>query len=667
MRPFVNHIYSNLKSPKDSGEPWDIEISQHTLLVGSNTSHKSSIIQSVELSVAGSADDIFGRSAVSDAALLLTLAPADELGISSTLSNGATASFNARREDGKTKRPTHLGPGADTLVHRDVTTALSGSPASARKAFLSWSGAKVTLDDVLSNLPDNLRNKYEDIAAHKGRGKTAVQTLLEVVTYAGQRQREAAKEAKGAEIILESIGDTVEARPTEEDMGNMKMAVAQAREILDVSIRASGSGVGMSGGEKAEALREANEKLSFFKNETTTSANILEELQTSLPSKGENVDYAIKIVDVAIRHSLEACPVCSSQVGSEHLKNCQSFYQQQQTQWEEQSAQKLGQITKLKADMETCERQVNHFTSEIRRLENVRVSTTDSRALPVSDAQSRLEAAMDALSKMEIANSQWENLANARERVFSMKAEVDTYKELKLACEVTVGRLLSEQAKDFSVRVQKYLPNHWDFNIELLDGVKEVFRMGIMRDGKLHAALSGAEWTSVVTAISMAVSERLPNDVPAILIPEDRAWDGKTLGSVMRGFSNFEGQVIMASTIRPTGRPPKGWTIIDMDQVSDSWCMVDATDEEESPVEEEPVSKTSINHASGGFRVTSRSSLILEETGFDTDMIQKMSRDTVASIIKDGLSPENVSVNDDGTYNIVRSAKVLPMPPAPNV
>ena len=666
MRPFVNRIYSNLKSPKDSGEPWDIELSQHTLLVGSNTSHKSSIIQSIELSVAGSADDIFGRSAVSDVALLLTLAPADELGISSTLSNGETASFNARREDGKTKRPTHLGPGADTLVHRDVTTALSGSPASARKAFLSWSGGKITLDDVLTHLPENLHGKYKDIATHKGREKTVVQTLLEVVTYAGQRQREAAKEAKGAEIILESIGDTIEGRPTEEDMTKMKMAVVQAREILDVSIRASGSGVGMSGGEKVEALKDAREKLSFFTNEISVSKQILEELQGGLPSKGENVDYAIKIVDVAISHSLEACPVCSSQVGSEHLKNCQSFYQQQQKQWEEQSAQKLGQIAKLESDIETCERQVIHFTSEIQRLESVTVATADSRALPVSDAQSRLEAAMDALGKMEIANSQWENLANARERVFSMKAEVDTYKELKLACESAVGRLLSEQAKDFSARVQKYLPNHWDFNIELLDGTKEVFRMGIMRDGKLHAALSGAEWTSVVTAISMAVSERLPKDAPAILIPEDRAWDGKTLSSVMKGFSNFDGQVIMASTIRPTGRPPKGWNIIDMDKVSESWCMIDSTDEEEQPVEEKPASKTSLNHASGGFRVTTRSALILEETGFDTEIIQKMSRDTVASIIKDGLAPENVSVSDDGTYSIVRSAKVLPMPPAPN-
>ena len=190
--------------------------------------------------------------------------------------------------------------------------------------------------------------------------------------------------------------------------------------------------------------------------------------------------------------------------------------------------------------------------------------------------------------------------------------------------------------------------------------------MGIMRDGKLHAALSGAEWTTIVTAISMAVPESLPKNSPAILIPEDRAWDGKTLGAVMRGFSNFKGQVLMASTIRPTGRPPKGWSVIDMDKVSDSWCEIDEGDSEEVPVEEKSVSKTSVNHASGGFRVTTRSARILEESGFDTGDVQRMSRDTVASVIRDGLGPENVRVEDDGSHKFVRSANVLLMPPAPN-
>jgi hypothetical protein len=664
MRPFVKHVYSNLKSPRESGQPWEIELSQHTLLVGTNTSHKSSVIQSVELAVAGSADDIFGRNAVSDAALLLTLAPGDELGISGTLSDDETASFNIRREGATTKRPTHAGPGVDALVHRTVAAALSGSPASARKAFLSWSGREIKLEDVLANLPADIHGKYQDIAGHKGRGKTPVETLLEIASYAGKRQRESAKEAKGAELILESLGDTVDGCPSDDDMSKMRTAVANARSVLDTSIRAAGSGLSASA--RDEALKEARERYNYAMSKSMSAQKLRSEIEGSLPQKGENVDYAIQIVDVAVKHGIDACPVCSSAVGQEHLKNCQEFYQKQQVAWETQSAQKLGHMKDLNHEIESYDKQVSNYRVEIARLESIDVGDGNSQALPVSDAQSRLEAAMDALGKMEMSKSQWENLANARDRMVSMQTDVGSYKRLKLECESAVGSLLAEQTKEFSERVQKYLPSHWMFSIELLDGNKEVFRMGIMRDGKLHAALSGAEWTTIVTAISMAVTESLPKNSPAILIPEDRAWDGKTLGAVMRGFSNFKGQVLMASTIRPTGRPPKGWSVIDMDKVSDSWCEIDEVDSEEVPVEEKSVSKTSVNHASGGFRVTTRSARILEESGFDPNQIEQMSRDTVASIIKDGLAPENVMVDEDGSYTVVRSANVLPMPPAPN-
>ena len=74
-RPYVENVYSNLKSPRDEGEPWSLDLGPKTLLYGSNTSHKSAVIQSVELALSGSADDVVGRSVVTDASLLLTLAP----------------------------------------------------------------------------------------------------------------------------------------------------------------------------------------------------------------------------------------------------------------------------------------------------------------------------------------------------------------------------------------------------------------------------------------------------------------------------------------------------------------------------------------------------------------------------------------------------------------
>ena len=665
MRPYVKTIYSNLKSPLPDGEAWNIELSPRTLFVGSNTSHKSGVIQSVELALAGSADDIFGRNAVSDAALLLTLAPQDELGVTATLSNKQNASFNIVREGTKVRRPTHDGPGPDCLVHRSVASALSGSPASARKAFLSWSGDQVGLDDVIEYLPSELHNKYKDIAKFKGRDKSAVETLIDVAAYAGQKQREAAKEAKGADTLLTSLGNDINAKPSEDDMTRMRMAVAEAKSVLDRSVRASNMGMTLE--EKNKQLEQARSRLSHFENDKLKTTRNRDELNATLPSKGDNVDHAIKIVDVAVAHGLEACPVCSSQVGIEHLKNCQQFYQAEQDKWSAASQTILAAVEKFDAALLGIDRQISDVRMLVSKLESADVRKVDSQIIPVADATSRLEAAMDAMTKMDNSCAQWDTFARAKDKVVRMKAEVENYKELKMSCEAAIGRLLADQTKTFAVRVQKYLPEAWEFSIQLLDGEREVFRMGIMRGNKLHAALSGAEWTAVVTAISMAVAEGLREDKPAVLIPEDRAWDGKTLAAVMRSFSNFDGQVIMASTTRPVGKTPKGWTIVEMDKVSASWLGEEEEVVAEVGEEEAPPSKTSLNHASGGFRVTTRSAMMLEEMGFDPDSIQKMSRDTVTAIIKSNILPENVRVSDDGGFYTVKGGNVLPMPPAPKV
>ena len=60
-----------------------------------------------------------------------------------------------------------------------------------------------------------------------------------------------------------------------------------------------------------------------------------------------------------------------------------------------------------------------------------------------------------------------------------------------------------------------------------------------------------------------------------------------------------------------------------------------------------------MNHASGGLKVTNRSTIMLSELGYKIPVIDMMSRETVASIIKDGLSPDNVRVQPDGSFEIV--------------
>ena len=670
-RPYVENVYSNLKSPRDGGEPWSLDLGPKTLLYGSNTSHKSAVIQSVELALSGSADDVVGRSVVTDASLLLTLAPGDELGITARLSDGSVANYNAHRENGKAKRPTHDGPGASSLVHRSVASALSGSAATARKAFLQWTSSTVDDADVLGYLPSALHPKYKDIAKHKGRNKTATEALIEVSQYAASRSREISKEVKGAELILNNLGDSVETRPTEEDMSRMRFAVSGAREVLDASIRAANAG--MSQEDKDQKLAQLSSARDAWDNNGKTATRQWEELKKQLPHIGENVVSAISIVDVAVKHDMNQCPICSSEVGLQHLKNCQSFYQQELQTWESASQTIQQRMDSAKKEIESSMRQMLETEREIERVKSVAVAPVDGRAIPIADAQSRLEAAMDALSKMEVVEGRWSDLTHAQSRITELLDDKQSYQALRVACDAAIGKLLADRSKDFMKRVQNYLPKEWKFKIELLDGEREVFRMGFERDGRLHCALSGAEWATVITAVSMAVTMSIDPKTPAVLIPYDRAWDSKTISAVMKGFLNYEGQVIIASTTRPLGRPPKGWTIIDMDKVSKEWVEGEETPEVEVKVtaveqrksKRQPARKVVRNK--GGLSVISRSAKKLEAMGYPIVDILTMTRETAEFLLQNNVSPESVRIESDGSHVPVPADNVLSikLPPRP--
>jgi hypothetical protein len=663
-RPYVQRVYSNLKSPLPGGDAWTIDIGPKTLLVGSNTSHKSAVIQSIELALSASADDIVGRSAVSDAALLLTLSPTDELGVTATLSDNDMCDFNVRSEKGKTKRPTHNGPGPECLVHRRVKEALAGSSTTARKAFLAWACDNASLEDVLAHVPSELHAKYRDISEHLGRDKNAVETLLAVVDYAGKRQRDASKEAKGAETLLSEMGEDV-TKPSDEDMLRVRTAVANARETMNRAVEAATGS--MSSQELDDAINEASSAKVSWEKQRDATRNAIRDIEAAQQQLSPTVEPGIQILSVAAEHGVESCPVCSSGVGASHLQQCHDYYQQQKDSWLESTTSARTKIEALQADIDSAQKNIDRWVAELTRLAEVTPRDDDTTVLPVADAQARLEAATSALASMEAHLAQWDTIAQARDRVFSMKAEAADYKLLKKASEEAVGLLLDKRVGAFTKQVNKYLPKDWDFAIELKAGGKDVFRMGLQRDGSLHCALSGAEWAAVTTAVAMVVSSRLPENRPAVLIPEDRAWDTKTLGAVMRAYSNFPGQVVMASTVKPKGRLPKNWVVIDMDEESQRWLGDEDSEVVEMPEQEpsKPV-KSALETPTHGVNITTRSAIILETMGFSPEDVIKMTEDTRDVLIAENLTPSHVVIRDDGTYSMARAGTVLSMPPAPS-
>jgi len=577
-KPWIKKIESNVKSP--TGDIWNVEIGKHTLLVGSNTSHKSAVTQSLELALSAAADDIVNRNEVKDGALLMSLSPSDYLECTAVINDGTEAYYRLESEKGKVGRPKH-----DTEVDcsmslplRLVRKALAGSSTTARKSFVLWAAQNADREDVLAQIPANYHARYEDLAEHIGRNLSEIETLIAVTDYTSKSQRDSAKEVKGAEAVFDKLRGDLDERPSDTEMYHFSEEVKRLQALLVAS--AAGP----------------------------TDPNL------------KRIQANKYVLDWAVEEDMSSCPSCSSEVGHSHLVACADYY----------GNAERGTIAQLEAES---------------------TQSSDMEAI-----KHQLNVAESKLSMMIAAAGKWDTVMQAKETALSMKQQVERYKEMKKICEDAVGHLVRVFGKTFSDGVSRFLPDGWDFGIELEDQGRDVFRMGLRRNDKLCCALSGAEWAAVTTAIAMQMST--PSDAPSVLIPEDRAWDGSTLSAVMRAFSKYDGQVLMASTIRPKGRSPKNWTIIDMDK----WLEEQI---EGKPEEEE----LELGQAPSEFvprtNVTSTYAIrVLHGLGYLDEQINAMQAEAAAKIISGGHLASCTEILADGNFQVIEAGNLVPLPKA---
>lgn len=521
-RPYVERLTTNLKTTSTKGR--QVELGPKTLIVGPNGSGKSAIQQSLQLALVGSADDLLGRMNVRDGGMLMSMVSDDRLAINAKLNTGSDYTFLAK--DGG--RPVHDTVTAAALPLHQVREVLEGGAASARKAFLGWAAADVTAHDVADAVPAIYRAKYKDIAEALGRGKNPVDTLLAVIEYVGKRQRDAAKEATGAETLLTSMTEDLENCPTEEQI---KAALAFSNEV------------------HARLMNATN-----LVNTHTSLTRRVQDLQAKLatpevvqvdPTERDFYKGMSFAATVAVDRGLTACPLCSSNVGAGHLVACRNFYNQAAKELSVDAGPAINRPL-LKEQLRTT----------LVELESIQLPVLDTFKAAADDAQAKY---------LELRNlaDRWANLTRARDTAAEMSRESETYKGMKKELETVVGDLLKRVSGGFCDRVQAFLPKGWTFGMQLVENGKEVFRLGLMREGKLRAALSGAEWATVTCAIAMTITTTLKPEQPVLIMPEDRGWDADTLSKVLTAWGSFDGQVVIGTTTKPK-KVPSGWTVIEL-------------------------------------------------------------------------------------------------------
>lgn len=109
----------------------------------------------------------------------------------------------------------------------------------------------------------------------------------------------------------------------------------------------------------------------------------------------------------------------------------------------------------------------------------------------------------------------------------------------------------------FQERVTKFLPPTDTFVLS----PKSLFP-GLMRNGRVHVALSGSTEARVLASMTAALAEP---DKLNVLVVDDRMWDSGNLGRTLRALADAPCQILVMSTLAPRGRPRAGWQVIELE------------------------------------------------------------------------------------------------------
>jgi hypothetical protein len=556
---FVKSIESNVKKGAK------VELTQRTLIVGPNGSGKSSIVNAVELALTGRASDVVGRTEVAKGIDLLALAPADADALVSkaTLSDGRTVEWRCERnaKTGGAREATHTLP-SDVKVSfpvRQVREALAGSPATVRAWLVGRIGSTVTDAAILGMLPEDLHAAYADLT--KPLFGYPAQVLLDAREAASKQARNAGADAKAANALAEQTGANLDVEPSDDEVERARQRVREAAVAASNTVKARVfhdlGALRAAAEQKVAAYSTLMDNIAALEAQASGAANVNVEVVRTR-------DALTRVLTFHGQQRAEECLVCSSPVRyGQHevmLQRAEGLAAAATRDVAALEAQE--RVARAKAALPAALNAAQEAIARFRAAE-VEMAAADAQPAFNPDPHGALRAAEEEVRRLESARAAWQNVRAAKLRARDLSARQRLYSDLHDAIEDAIGGVLERARRDFTKRVQSFLPVEDAFDLLLSENGKEVCKFGFTRDGALHTALSGAEWARLTLALAAAVSSDDAADL-AVLTPEDRAFDGDTLTAVMRGMSNAPGQVILCSPVPPAGKTPKGWTVIDL-------------------------------------------------------------------------------------------------------
>ena len=577
--PELTSVSFNIKSA--DGTPRSYDLKKKNLIVGPNGSGKSAVVQAVALAVSGAAEEVAGRVITSDPALIMTLAhqhghDGSVVFARANLSNGEHCQWETKRDERRIKTPTHIRP-RWVIPHtskqhsphfplREVREVLTGSAKKARQRFLAWVCSDLDEDVVEQAIRADLETyktlseNYEDLVP--------VDRLTHSIETADKMARRYRADAKAQAALRDKLLDEVGVKPTQAKVLAARDAVREAQELHEANLQTAGASESDKRRELLHSLlgqlRTEEQRLLSGMHDAEDALKKLVGIETK-ESRGSI--GALHALEWAMDLNAEACPICSSSVGRDHITACHGFYWDKVKDLDQKMASKRKletSLAHLKDSVVGTREQISVYEAE---LDELPASTPSTNDVPVEETRNAFSAAQAHLASLQDALSKWTTLTSAKKLVEENNGRAEKFSEYKRQAQKAVSQLLAAQVDVFCEKVTSYLPDGWEFGVMVTDNGRDSFYYGLYEgvgsDRYLKVGLSEAQRVTVTLAMCAVLDDMMPLPL-SILAPEDRGWDADTLGGVMASLKDIPQTVMLTSTVMPDAKFQRGWNVIDL-------------------------------------------------------------------------------------------------------
>lgn len=513
---FLTELDFNLKGGNS------VKLGQYTLITGANGSGKSAIVNAAELLLGDFVSDVAGRESLKLPADLITLAPpGHDLKVRGVFADGAESRVTvARKEGGGAQRPDNPSRRKAIFPIQEVEVNLK-SPDKARKYVAELMGSMVGRVDIMSALDPAFHDAYSDAAKRQVGSET--EKLEGVIVGISSVIKERKRRGEEADRIISAMGANLDEEPSDEELRRAEQASQAYAQAF----------VAQQGHDRAHTRAQG------LLTELTAIQQRLAELgvwEGTASSDGVAISTRIELWRDTLARGDWRCTLCKAEINPE------------------QAQVQIGALVSQK-DRRKLEEDKARVEREISQIMNV-----------IQKPRPELPPNVDYAGMRALKNS-WQAVNKARAVKAELAENQAKDEALLKALKSARDHIADEALKHFHTIVQKYLPESDVFRMEFEVEGRSACRYGFDRDGTLHTALSGAEWSRLLLALAGAVCElRKREDALFLITPPERAYDSASLALIMRALEGANAQVLITSPHKMKGRLPKGWTLIELDK-----------------------------------------------------------------------------------------------------